>query len=103
MSWGIERVIEPPSCGVPRASHQFPVVLVVEVVVVAVLVVVVLVVAVVVLFVGVEVVVDVGVDVVVDVLQDASSKAAASKKLRPNQIALFFTFSLHFHFLLYYS
>ena len=45
------------------------------------------------------VVVDVGLDVgvVVDVEQDASSIAATSKKLKPNQINLFFNLLLLFH------
>jgi len=40
--------------------------------------------------------VDVVVDVVVDVLQDASIMAARIKKLKDNQITLFFTLRLHF-------
>jgi hypothetical protein len=43
----------------------------------------------------VVVVVDVGV-VVVDLPQDASNIAATSKKLRLNQMTLFFNFYLHF-------
>jgi hypothetical protein len=79
-------VIVPPYCGVPSESHQFPA----AVVVVAVVVVTGAVVFVVVVVVVVAVVV-----VVVDevfVPQDASNMAATSKKLKPNQINLFFVF-----------
>jgi hypothetical protein len=79
-------VIVPPYCGVPSESHQFPA----AVVVVAVVVVTGAVVFVVVVVVVVAVVV-----VVVDevfVPQDASNIAATSKKLKPNQINLFFVF-----------
>ena len=72
----------------PSASHQCPVTEVVVAVVVATVVVgcfVVLVVVVVVLVVVVDVAVE-----VVDLLQDASSKEATSKKLKPNQRNLFF-------------
>ena len=77
----------PPYCGVPSLSHQFPVVAVVVGVVVLVLVMVdvVFVVDVVDVF---DVFIDV--EVVVDVAQDATSIAAAIKKLKPNQITLFF-------------
>jgi hypothetical protein len=94
-SLSLRRVIVPPYCGVPRLSHQFPVAVVVVVVVVdgaAVLVVVVDVS----MDVVVDVDVDVGVDVVLDVAQDASNIAATIKKLKPNQINLFFIFYLHF-------
>ena len=64
------------------------------VVVVEVVVVNVVVVVVVVLLVVVDVVVEVDVEVAVDVLQDARSMAATSKKLKPNQITLFFNFYL---------
>ena len=80
-------VIVPPYCGVPSESHQFPA----TVVVVAVVVVT----GAVVFVVDVVVVVLVVVDVVVDevfVPQDASNMAATSKKLKPNQINLFFVF-----------
>ena len=73
----------------PSESHQFPVAVVVAAVVVGPVVVdgiVVLDVVVVVM----EAVVDVDVEVV-DVLQDVSSKVATSKKLKLNQINLFFT------------
>jgi hypothetical protein len=52
----------------------------------------------VVVLVVVEVVDEVAADVVVDValLQDASSIAATSKRLKPNQITLFFTYYLHY-------
>jgi hypothetical protein len=79
-------VIVPPYCGVPSESHQFPA----AAVVVAVVVVTGAVVFVVVVVVVVAVVV-----VVVDevfVPQDASNMAATSKKLKPNQINLFFVF-----------
>jgi nitrate/nitrite transporter NarK len=80
-------VIVPPYVGVPSESHQFPdAVVVVGVVKVAAVVVVVVAVVVVV------VVVDVSVDAVVDVVQDASSIAITNKKLKPNQINLFFNF-----------
>ena len=80
-------VIVPPYVGVPSESHQFPdVVVVVGVVKVAAVVVVVVAVVVVV------VVVDVSVDAVVDVAQDTSSIAITNKKLKPNQINLFFNF-----------
>jgi hypothetical protein len=85
------RVIVPPYCGVPRLSHQLPFVVVVVVVVGGVVVFVVVVVDFVVI---VFVVVDVGVDVV-DLAQDASNIAATSKKLKLNQINLFFNFYLH--------
>ena len=76
----------PPYVGVPSASHQCPVTEVVVAVVVAAVVVGCFVVVVVVVLV---VVVDVDVDVE-DLLQDASSNEATSKKLKPNQINLFF-------------
>ena len=89
-------VSEPPYCGTPRESHQFPVTLVVVTVVVGGDEVVVLVVVDVVFVVDVvDVELDVG--VVVDVEQDASSIAATSKKLKPNQINLFFNLLLLFH------
>jgi len=88
------KVKVPPYCGVPRLSHQFPaaVVVVVEGVVVTLVAFVSVVVAVVVLVVvDVVFVVDGELDVdVVDVAQDASSIAAIIKKLKPNQINLFF-------------
>ena len=85
----------PPYCGVPRLSHQFPVaVVVVGIVVVAVSEVVVVVVLAVVDVVLVLDVVDVGVDV--DVAHEASSIAVTSKKLKPNQMYLFFNFLLLF-------
>ena len=81
-------VIVPPYCGVPSESHQFPAtVVVVAVVVVTGAVVFVVDVVVVVLVVVVDVVVD-----EVFVPQDASNMAATSKKLKPNQINLFFVF-----------
>ena len=79
-------VIVPPYCGVPSESHQFPA----AAVVVAVVVVTGAVVFVVVVVVVVAVVV-VEVDEVF-VPQDASNMAATSKKLKPNQINLFFVF-----------
>ena len=88
------RVIVPPRCGVPRLSHQLPVVVVVVVVVGGVLLDVVVVVVDVDVVVIVFVVDDVGADVV-DVAQDVSNIAATSKKLKPNQINLFFNFYLH--------
>ena len=73
----------------PSLSHQFAVtVFVVVGAVVAVVVVVVLVVVVVDVF--VVVVADKDVDVVVDLAQEASSMAATNKRLKPNQITLFF-------------
>jgi hypothetical protein len=82
-------VIVPPYVGVPSESHQFPdVVVVVGVVEVAAVVLT----AVAVVVVVVVVVVDVSVDTVVDVAQDTSSIAITNKKLKPNQINLFFNF-----------
>jgi len=101
MSAALRIVIVPPYCGVPRLSHQLPaiVVVVVAIVVGAVVAVVLVVVDV---FVSVDVVDDVAVDVLVDVVQDAINIAAISKKLKPNQINLFFNFLLllisHRHF-----
>ena len=85
----IRTTISPPYCGLPRLSHQFPVVAVVVAVVVGgvvVLVVVVLVVVVVVL------VVDVGVEVddVVFVVQDAKTKDATIRQLSAIQITPLF-------------
>jgi hypothetical protein len=90
MSLFKSRTIVPPYVGLPRLSHQFPVTVVVVAVVVGGVVVVDVVV--------VDVVVGgvVVVDVVVDVAQDASNIAATSKKLKPNQINLFFIFCLRF-------
>ena len=85
-------VIVSPYCGVPRLSHQFPVTVVVVAVVGCVVTVVVVAVFMVVVLV-VEVV-DVGADVVVDVAHDAISIAAINRKLKPNQINLFFNFLL---------
>jgi nitrate/nitrite transporter NarK len=85
-------VIIPPYFGVPRLSHQFPVAAVVVELVVPVLVVVPAVVFVVEVTV-VLVIVVVVVDVAVFVVQDASSKAATSNKLKPNQIDLLFIYS----------
>jgi hypothetical protein len=85
---GSRKVMVPPYVGVPSESHQCPVTEVVVAVVVAAVVVgcfVVVVVEVVVLVVVVDVAVE-----VVDLLQDASSKEATSKKLKHNQINLFF-------------
>ena len=79
-------VIVPPYCGVPSESHQFPA----AAVVVAVVVVTGAVVFVVVVVVVVAVVVVVMDEVFVP--QDASNMAATSKKLKPNQINLFFVF-----------
>ena len=79
-------VIVPPYCGVPSESHQLPA----AVVVVAVVVVTGAVVFVVVVVVVVAVVVVVMDEVFVP--QDASNMAATSKKLKPNQINLFFVF-----------
>jgi hypothetical protein len=88
--------IVPPYCGVPRLSHQFPAAaVVVGVVVVTGAVVVVgavVLVVVVVLVVLVVVVVD-----AVDVEQDASNIAATRRKLKLNQINLFFNFLLLFY------
>jgi hypothetical protein len=92
----IRRVSVPPYWGVPSESHQFPVaVVVVGGVVVGELVVVVVVVVVFVVTV-VDVSGDVAVDVGDDVVQDASSIATTIKKLKPNQINLFFNRYLHF-------
>jgi hypothetical protein len=90
-------LIEPPYCGAPRESHQCPVVVVVlvsDVVSGSVLVIVVMAVVCdgVVLVLVVAVVVVVGL-----VLHDASSIAVTSKKLKPNQINLFFNFYLPFY------
>jgi len=74
MSVVIEVTNVPPYCGVPRLSHQFPVVVVVTVVVTAADVVV----EVITLAVGVDAVVDVldiGVVVVVDVVDDFTHDA----------------------------
>ena len=94
-------VIVPPYCGVPRLSHQFPVAEVVTAVVgdnaVVLVAILVLVLVAVLTVLIVVVVVDVDVDVVVDELQDASSIAAIIKKLKTNQINLFFNFILHFN------
>ena len=97
MSCFSRRVNVPPYCGVPRLSHQFPVVVVVVTSVVT---------GVVVddevdMVVGDDFVVEVGVDVVfevgVDVVQEASSIAAAIKTLKLNQINLFFNLLLLFN------
>ena len=93
-------VIDPPYCGTPRLSHQFPVEVVVAAVTVdciAVLVVVTTVEIGVVLVVMILEVVDICVDVVVDELQDASNIAATIKKIKTNQTDLFFNFILHFN------
>ena len=90
-------VIEPPYCGVPRLSHQLPVEVVVTAVVVdcaVVLVVFTIEVGVVLVVVTIEVV-DVDVDAVVDELQDANNIVVTIKKLKTNQITLFFNFILH--------
>jgi len=79
---------------VPRLSHQFPVAVVVVTVVVPVGGMV---------YIGVDDDVVIGVDddvsvevelEVVDAEQDANNIAATNKKLKPNQINLFFNFSL---------
>jgi hypothetical protein len=90
----IRRVIVPPYWGVPSESHQFPVAVVVvgEVVVGLILVWVVVVCVLAIVVVSVDEAVDVG----VDVAQDASSIATTIKKLKPNQINLFFNRYLHF-------
>jgi hypothetical protein len=80
-------VIEPPYVGVPSESHQFPVAVVVVGMVVAAVAI-----EGVVMLVVVVVVVDISVDAVVDVAQDASSIATINKKLKPNQLDLFFNF-----------
>lgn len=87
----------PPYCGVPRLSHQLPVAVLVVAVVMGDVVVIVTVEDVVILVVDVVVIVFVIDDVVVDVvdaLQDVRSIATISKKLKPNQINLFFNLYL---------
>lgn len=84
---GSRKVMVPPYVGVPSASHQCPVTEVVVAVVVAAVVVGCFVVVVVVVV--LVVVVDVAAEVV-DLLQDASSNEVTSKRLKPNQINLFF-------------
>jgi hypothetical protein len=75
MFWGIASTISPPYCGLPRLSHQFPVVVVVVVIGGAVAVVV--------------VVVDVGVDVV-EVPQDAKTSDVTMRQVNTIQIAPLF-------------
>jgi hypothetical protein len=92
MSCGICRVIVLPYSGVPRLVHQFPTAIVVVGVVVPAAVVVAVVLVVVLILVLVVVVRDVDDDVFV--VQDASNIAVTSKKLKANQINLFFNFLL---------
>lgn len=91
-------VIVPPYCGVPRLSHQFPVVVVVTAAVAVVVVVFVFTTAaVVVVMAALDVVVVAAAVVVVDdELQDASIIVAGIKIHKANQINLFFTFALLF-------
>ncbi len=99
MSLFVRMVNVPPYCGTPSLSHQFPVAaFVVDDVVIAGLVVVVEVGA------DVTLVVEVGMDVVLvvvlvvvfDAAQDESNIAVSIKKLKHNQIHLFFNFLLLF-------
>jgi hypothetical protein len=98
MSLLLQRVIVPPYCGVPRLSHQFPVLVVVALTVTAVVVVDITGVEVVAEVTGVDVVViadviDVVVDVeedVVDVAQDANTRDTTMRQVNTIQIALFF-------------
>jgi hypothetical protein len=95
----IAKVSEPPYCGVPRISHQFPVALVVVAVVVVGVVIWVVVVVVVVLV--VVVVVDVGVEVdVVVLLHDAKTSDVTMRKVSNAQIIpLFIQTSIYFRLL----
>jgi len=97
----IAKVSEPPYCGVPRISHQFPVALVVVAVVVVGVVVVVVVLVVVVVVVVVVLVVDVGIEVdVVVLLHDAKTSDVTMRKVSNAQIIpLFIQTSIYFRLL----
>jgi hypothetical protein len=98
MSVAIRKIIVPPYCGIPRLSHQFPVTaVVVGVVVVTIAAVVVEVAVLVVVVVVVLVVAEIDVVDVFNVEQDDNSIAATRKKIKPNQINLFFNFVLLFY------
>jgi len=91
----LQRVIIPPYCGVPRVSHQFPVLVVVALTVTAVVVVDISAVEVVAEVTGFDVVVraDVVVDVeedVVDVAQDANTRDTTMRQVNIIQITPFF-------------
>ena len=99
MSLFVRMVMVPPYCGTPSLSHQFPVAVFVTGVVVIMVVVVDVEVGL-----DVKLVVDVGMDVVLDgvfevvfdVAQDESRIAVTIKKLKHNQVNLFFNFLLLF-------